>query len=108
MCARIAGRELTIPAELQASVRVVPANNRADSDETISLAELPSSRAGAVREIGGGGSFAARCLALGFTPGTRVQMVQNIGRGPVIVTVRDTRIALGRGEASAITVTPVD
>jgi len=34
-------------------------------------------------------------------------MVQNFGRGPIIVMVRGTRIALGRGEAQKIIVTPV-
>ncbi|MBU1749340.1 MAG: ferrous iron transport protein A [Chloroflexi bacterium] len=34
-------------------------------------------------------------------------MVQNYGHGPIIVTVRDTRIALGRGEAGKIWVHPV-
>jgi Fe2+ transport system protein FeoA len=31
-------------------------------------------------------------------------MVQNYGWGPVIVEVRDTKIALGRGEAHKISV----
>jgi ferrous iron transport protein A len=44
---------------------------------------------------------------LGFTPGARVEMVQNFGHGPVIVMVRGTRIALGRGEAQKIIVTPL-
>jgi ferrous iron transport protein A len=45
-----------------------------------------------------------RLLALGFTKGTRVVVLQNSGFGPVIVEVRDSRIALGRGEASRIMV----
>jgi len=31
-------------------------------------------------------------------------MVQNFGRGPLIVLVRGTRLALGRGEAAKIKV----
>jgi ferrous iron transport protein A len=42
--------------------------------------------------------------SLGFTPGTLVNMSQNYGRGPLIVTVRGTRVALGRGEAERIVV----
>jgi len=34
-------------------------------------------------------------------------MVQNFGRGPIIVMVRGTRIALGRGEAQKIIVIPI-
>jgi len=42
--------------------------------------------------------------ALGFTPGVEVTVVQNYGRGPILVTVRDTHIALGRGEALKVLV----
>lgn len=43
-----------------------------------------------------------RLASLGFTPGAGVDMTQNYGRGPLIVTVRGTRVALGRGEAERI------
>ncbi len=47
-----------------------------------------------------------RMNALGLTPGARIQMVQNIGRGPLIISVRGARIALGRGEAEQLMVEP--
>jgi len=31
-------------------------------------------------------------------------MLQNFGHGPLIVNIRDTRIALGRGEATKVLV----
>jgi len=55
-----------------------------------------------VQGLAGGRGFVGRLAALGFTPGAEVTMVQNFGRGPVIVLVRDTRIALGRGEARKV------
>ena len=55
----------------------------------------------------GGHGLVSRLSSLGFTPGAKVTMVQNFGRGPIIVMVRGTRIALGRGEAQKIIVTPV-
>ena len=45
-----------------------------------------------------------RLASLGFTPGVTINMTQNFGRGPLIVTVRGTRVALGRGEAAKIIV----
>jgi Fe2+ transport system protein FeoA len=33
-------------------------------------------------------------------------MIQNFGRGPIIVMVRGTRIALGRGEAAHVRIQP--
>ena len=45
-----------------------------------------------------------RLASLGFTPGAVVNMTQNYGRGPLIVIVRGTRVALGRSEAAKIIV----
>jgi Fe2+ transport system protein FeoA len=44
----------------------------------------------------------SRLISLGFTPGVEIQMLQNNGHGPLVVNVRDTRVALGRGEAHDI------
>jgi ferrous iron transport protein A len=41
---------------------------------------------------------------MGFVPGTEVTMLQGAGRGPILVYLRDTQVALGRGEASRIVV----
>lgn len=57
-----------------------------------------------MRQLLGGRLFTARAAALGFTPGAEVRVIQNIGRGPMIVTVCGARLALGRGEASKIQV----
>lgn len=68
------------------------------------LDELHSHEEGAVVELKGGKSLNARLAPLGFTPGVPLTMVQNYGHGPLIVRIRDTRIALGRGEAAKIMV----
>jgi len=44
-------------------------------------------------------SLSTRMTSLGFTPGVDIQMTFNYGFGPLVVTVRGTRVALGRGEA---------
>lgn len=72
------------------------------SNSTIALTQLDTHQNGAVAELRGGRGFVSRLATLGFTPGAPLKMVQNFGFGPVIVLVRDTRIALGRGEASKI------
>jgi ferrous iron transport protein A len=70
----------------------------------IPLTKLDTDEEGAVIELGGGKGFVSRLATLGFTPGAPLKMVQNFGSGPLIVRVRDTRIALGRGEASKVIV----
>jgi ferrous iron transport protein A len=42
--------------------------------------------------------------SLGITPGAKIDMTQNYGHGPLIVIVRGTRVALGRGEAAKVLV----
>jgi ferrous iron transport protein A len=49
-----------------------------------------------------------RLAGLGLTVGAMVEVLQNYGRGPLIVAVRDTRIALGRGQADKVLVEPRD
>jgi Fe2+ transport system protein FeoA len=49
-------------------------------------------------------AVASRLISLGFTPGVEIEMKQNFGHGPLVVTIRGTRIALGRSEAQHISV----
>ena len=68
------------------------------------LNEVPPGECVIVQKIYGGIDFSKRMAALGFTIGVEVKVVQNFGHGPMIVTVRDTRVALGRGQAIKIQV----
>ncbi len=71
----------------------------------ISLSELTTDQHATILSFSSGRLEMARLASLGFTPGAQVDMTQNYGRGPLIVTVRGTRVALGRGEAAQIFVT---
>jgi ferrous iron transport protein A len=55
-------------------------------------------------EMGSNKGDACRLTSLGFTPGVEIEMTQNYGRGPLVVTLRGTRVALGRQQAKAIIV----
>lgn len=57
-----------------------------------------------VRQIQGGADFSGRLAAMGLAKGACIEMLQNVGRGPVLVRAHETRIALGRGEALKILV----
>lgn len=72
--------------------------------DLVPLGTLATGEAGCVRAMDGGQALRGRLVSLGFTPGARLKMVQNSRRGPLIVEVRDTRVALGRGEAVQIVV----
>lgn len=51
----------------------------------------------------GGRRVARRLAELGLTPGVCLRVVQDAG-GPLLVSVRDSRVALGRGIASKLSV----
>lgn len=68
------------------------------------LVEIHTGERAIVRAFRGGRAVQNRLASLGFTPGVDVDMTQNYGFGPLIVTVRGTRVALGRSEAAKILV----
>ncbi|NMB60765.1 MAG: ferrous iron transport protein A [Chloroflexi bacterium] len=58
--------------------------------------------------IQGGLGVQKRLTALGLTPGTEVMVVSQSCDGPIILAVKDSRLALGRGLLHHIQVEPQD
>ncbi len=63
----------------------------------IPLIMLPEGAQATVVEVYGGRSLCKRLAEMGFTVGDRVLMIKNHRPGPVMVEVKDSRVALGRG-----------
>lgn len=58
--------------------------------------------------VHGGRGIRRRLADMGFNPGIRIKVIQGgFQRGPIVVAVRDTRLALGRGMAHKIMVSPI-
>lgn len=76
-------------------------------EKQTTLAGILPGESATILEFKGGQAVNNRLASLGFTPGARVTIVQNFHSGPLIVTVRGTRVALGRGEAAKIVVEQV-
>ncbi|RME37503.1 MAG: ferrous iron transport protein A [Thermoflexia bacterium] len=76
----------------------------ANEGDFIPLNALHTGEKGRIAKLTGGHSLRNRMLALGLTPGAEVTVLQNYGRGPMLVRVRDVRVALGRGEAAKVLV----
>ena len=68
------------------------------------LDQLAAGTRAVVRELRGGRGFTSRLAGMGVSVGCQIEVLQNPARGPLLVLVRDTRIALGREEASKILV----
>lgn len=75
---------------------------------TVALEELPSGSRARVVEIIGRGGWIYRLYQMGLTPGVVVDVVMNIGRGPIIIRVMGVEIAIGRGIARRIIVEPIN
>ncbi len=68
------------------------------------LAMLKSGEKARVKAIRGGRGFVSRISAMGLTPGTEIQVITSQGHGPMVVKVRENRLALGHGMAHRVMV----
>lgn len=82
----------------------MPAEKRLTDPALAPLSDLPSGACGVVARLDGGTELRSRLVALGFAAGAEVTVVQNVGRGPLIVSLIGSQIALGRGEAGKVVV----
>ncbi len=74
----------------------------------VPLPLLPENSEAVVVEVRGGWGLERRLAELGFTAGARVRVLRSTGPGPVLVLVRGSRVALGRGLAMRILVEPAE
>ncbi|MHC1566843.1 MAG: FeoA family protein [Candidatus Syntropharchaeia archaeon] len=71
------------------------------------LAFLREGEEGEIIGVRCGWDLAQRLADIGFIPSTRVKMISANSRGPVLVEIRGSRIALWRGVAMKIIVNGV-
>ena len=122
----IAGRNMAVSRAVANTIQVEPDGRSVDSAQMhtqsveepapdrfhqpqstgSTLSTLGAGQSAVIEDLHGGHGFRSRLAALGFTPGTAITMVRNLRRGPIIVSVRDTRIALGRQEAQQVLIRP--
>jgi ferrous iron transport protein A len=69
------------------------------SQPILSLAELKKGERAIFQEIHAQKGVISRLSSLGFTPGVELEMTQNFGFGPLVVSLRGSKVALGRQEA---------
>jgi DtxR family Mn-dependent transcriptional regulator len=77
-------------------------------ENLVALSELKSGQAGKIQFIRGGHNVLQRLLDMGLTPSTRITLVKAAPfEGPIEVSVRGSKLAIGRGIASKVFVEPV-
>ena len=72
------------------------------------LAEIATGARVVFRGMDSGRGLTSRLAALGLVAGSPLEVLQNSGRGPVLVRVHNTRVALGRNEARKVLVEKIE
>ena len=72
-------------------------------DRVLPLTNVRSGQPVVLVQISGGHRVAHRLAELGLTPGVQLEVLQNKG-GPILLAVRGTRLAIGRGMANKVMV----
>jgi Fe2+ transport system protein FeoA len=81
-----------------------PAERLTSKEVELPLGKLRPGESAVIKAYGGGRGSMGRCLSLGFTPGSAIKMMENYHRGPVLVKIHDTEVAVGRQLADKISV----
>lgn len=68
------------------------------------LGLIESGRSATIKDIKGSGLLKRQLLEQGLVDGCRVQVVRNDEGGPLIISIKDTRLAIGRGASLQILV----
>ena len=55
-------------------------------------------------DINGGRGVRSKLYSLGLVPGVNLRVLNRNGSGPVMIAIRDSRLAIGRGMAEKIIV----
>lgn len=76
-----------------------------DATITKTLSEIEEGARVTVVAIQGGRGIRRRLTTMGLMPGAKITVMLNGGRGPFVVSVKNSRMALGRGVADKIMVT---
>jgi ferrous iron transport protein A len=78
--------------------------NSLNGDNMIYLSEAIEGKVYVMLSIDGGYGIRQRLYSMGLNPGVKFKVINNVGRGPVGIEVRDTKLAIGRGMTQRIRV----
>jgi len=70
--------------------------------KVVSLVDMKTGQSGRIKQIYGGRGMMAKLQPLGLYPGKKITKLSSVMRGPVVVEIDRTRVALGHGCASRI------
>jgi DtxR family Mn-dependent transcriptional regulator len=103
---KLEDRELVLKEDSASDLLAKPAGaeEKMPSEAEVPISELKAGESGIVKSYAGGRGMLGRCLSMGFTPGSPVRMIENYGKGPILVSVCNSEVAVGREIAGRIMV----
>jgi ferrous iron transport protein A len=72
--------------------------------DTRPLSQVAEGEIVSIVEIEGGRGLRGRLTTMGLLPKTQIRVVRNGGSGPFVISIGNTRVALGRGVVDKIIV----
>jgi DtxR family transcriptional regulator, Mn-dependent transcriptional regulator len=101
----LGGEKIKLDAETASALLARPyTGEEPDVVVCTPLSRFSPGQTGVIKSCEGGRTRQGRCLSLGFTPGTRIKMLENYNHGPVLVRLHDSEVALGREMANNVIV----
>ncbi len=98
-------KKIRLSSKLAAVLLAEPITSQLQGEvQEIPISKLAAGHSGVLTSYAGKQEQLGRCLSLGFTPGSVVEMLENYKGCPVLVKVHDTKVALGRELAEKMTV----
>lgn len=95
------------PFRWQSYKKIMDTKKQVVQRNLLTLNQLKMGQTGRVVALDGGGRFARRLEALGIRPGAKVTKVSSmLFRGPVVLKVGSSQIAIGFGMANRVWVEP--
>ncbi len=82
--------------------------NQLNHTANLKLTDAAAGSVVKVESINGGDKFRDKLLSMGILPGKSIEVMSLSRKGPVIIKISDTRIVIGHGMASKITVTSMN
>jgi len=78
--------------------------NGLETRDSIPLTMIDNGRKVRLIGVDGGRGLQMRLAEMGLTPGAEIEVISNTYHGPFIVAVKGSRVILGRGMATKISV----
>lgn len=70
----------------------------------MALSSVEAGKKIVIQDINGGRGIRSKLYSMGLIPGAKLTILRENGAGPVMVAIKDSRLAIGRGMAQKIIV----